>query len=728
MKKIYSAICFRQIKHTTSFAVFLLLLSLGTAAQNRNFGIVYSENLKGGSALFGNTLMNLTNPDGTPNVTAMNGNSANGNSIYDNGNFNTSNMRYIDIDGNTGEGAGTINSSSADLVLPAGTNTIKFARLYWGGRVAAAQFDITQAVNQRIKIRKGTTGAYQEYAAAQLDRIIQNPGLSTEFSLYQAYIDITPLVQQEGAGTYTVGNGTFSTGPGGDFGNYGAWSIVVVYENPLLNFNSVRIFDGYQQIYNGGSATTSTITLSGLNVPSGALVSTDAVLGIMGWEGDARYNGDFFRINGSIFSNGLNQADNPWNGTNTDNGVHVTTKNPNYTDQMGIDIDHFNVGTGYGILPNASSVTLQFGTTQDQYFCGVVSFVIRMKDPIIKIVKTVTDANNNQAAEGGEILTYTLKGKNVGIGNANAVVLTDSLPTTLAFVPGSLTVNYSPGITTGAKTDAAADDIAEYNAGTKMVTFRLGTGATATAGGSLAFADSFEVAFQVMVNMPANGVVTPITNVARLIAKSDALVDYVDDGSVVINAQNSGPLPVSLTSFTASLQPNKLVKVAWSTSMEINSARFDIERSTDGVAFKTVATKAGSGNSSVQIAYSINDDVTSITAPIVYYRLKQVDINGKTTVSRVASVKLKKTIGDFTVSPNPFRNTLNINIEWDKNETTVVKVFNVTGSEVVSKSVQMIRGFNYVSIDELSQVPPGNYVIQFNGPNGKLIKQVVKQK
>jgi len=85
-------------------------------------------------------------------------------------------------------------------------------------------------------------------------------------------------------------------------------------------------------------------------------------------------------------------------------------------------------------------------------------------------------------------------------------------------------------------------------------------------------------------------------------------------------------------------------------------------------------------------------------------------------------------LGNFTVSPNPFINNININIEWDKNETTVVKVYNVTGAEVVSKTVMMIKGYNFIAIDELMQVPSGSYILQFNTPNGKLFKQIVKQK
>ena len=725
MEKFSSKVCLVQAKLATAFLSLTIFFSIGTQAQNRPFGIVYSENLRGGSTLFGNTLLNPVNTDGTVNTAATNGNSIDGNSNFDNG--GATSMQYVDIDGNTGFGAGTRNSSSADLILPAGTNTIKLARLYWGGRAVSSEFNMAHALNRTIKIRKGTTGAYQEMAANQVDRSIGNAGTATEFSLYQAFADITTLVQQQGSGTYTVGNGAFSTGIGGDFGNYGAWSIVVVYENPTLNFNSVRIFDGYQQIYNGGGATSSTINLSGLNVPSGALSLTDAKIGIVGWEGDARYGGDFFKINTSLFGNGLNPDGNSWNGTITNDGVHVTTKNPNYTDQMGIDIDQFFIGTGYGILPNATNVNLEFGTTQDQYFSGVVTFVIRMKDPIIELAKTVTDANNSSTAEIGEILTYKLKGKNIGAGNSNEVVVTDSLPSSMTYVSNSLKVNYGPGITAGLKTDAAGDDIADYNAANKTVTFRLGNTANAVNGGYLALADSFEVEFNVTVNMPVNGIAPPLINVARMKAKSDALVDYVDDATAVMSPMG-GPLPVTLTSFTASLQPTNLVKLAWTTSLEVNCKRYDIQRSTDGADFKTVATKAGSGNSSVSLSYTINDDVSTLHTPIVYYRLSQVDLDGKQSISKVTSVKLKKTASSFIVTPNPFSNNVNINIEWEKTENTVVKVFSATGNEVASKTVKMNKGNNYIVIDELSTVQPGNYIIQFNSANGKLIKQIVKQK
>ncbi|MDN3655988.1 gliding motility-associated C-terminal domain-containing protein [Ferruginibacter paludis] len=524
---------------TRCIAILLLLsftisLSITTKAQHRDYGIAYSGNLKGGISIFGNTLLHLVKADGTVNIDAMNGNSADGNSSYDNGAFGTADMQFVDIDGNSGNGAGTRNSSSADLILPAGTNNIKFARLYWGGRVVKSDFDMTLTQNQTIKIRKGASGAYQEFAAAQLDRDISNPGQAGEFCFYQAFTDITALVQQNGNGTYAVGNAALSNGLGGDFGNYGAWSIVVVYENASVPYNSVRVYDGFQQIYEHSASTVTHITLTGLNVPGGALASKDAKLGIITWEGDAKYTGDVFSINGNNFSNAINPVNNVWNGTISDDGKHVTTKNPNYTDQMGIDIDQFYVGTGYGILPNATSVNLDLGTTEDQYFCGVITMVIKMKDPSLKVVKTVADANKNGTAEPGEVLTYQLKGANIGYGKATGVLVTDTLPAGITFQRNSLIVMYGPGEVPGLKTDRSDDDVAEYNASTNSVTFRMGFNASATDGGYLDHGDSFLVAFNVIVNVPDNKLEAPITNVARVVAESESGDRFVDEGSAVI--------------------------------------------------------------------------------------------------------------------------------------------------------------------------------------------------
>lgn len=712
----------KQMSKLALICFALLFTSVISQAQVRPYTLVYSDNIKGGTEMFGNTLLNILKGDGSVDSTKMNDNRANGNSTFGNDN---SNMQYADIDGSTGNGSVTRNSSSSDLNLPAGTNTIKLARLYWGGRVKNADFDLKADANKKIKIRKGTSSVYSDVTALGIDSVTIVNG----YTQYQAYADVTALIKSNGAGTYEVGNAPLSTGSIANGGNNGGWCIVVVFENNDVNYNSIRLYDGFEKVYNGGAVQTTTVTLTGLNVPSGALTSGDAKMGVLAWEGDANLKQDYLKINSNLFSNATNQPDNPWNGTITDNGIHITTKNPNYTNQMGIDIDQFDVGTGYGILPNASSVTLDFGTEADQYFPGLFTFTIKMKDPTITLDKTVSDANNNQLAEANEVLTYTLKGQNSGPGNANSIVITDTLPSTVTYVPNSLTVMSCPGVTSGIQTDAAGDDIAEYivNGSIKTVRIRLGTGATGSAGGTLASGETYEVQFKVTVNNPGTGNHVPsIMNIARIKAVSDANVDFVDDGTAIINPDN-GPLPVTMVSFTASLLPDNKVKLNWSTSMEINCSKYVIERSFDGNIFSEVTTVSGSGTTSLFHSYSVMDDVSSATGSIIYYRIKQLDIDGNGSYSNVLPVKLKNTNRQITISPNPFTSYLNINMEWNSSEVIAAKVVNVQGEEVASKSIQMTKGLNYISIDELSKLPAGNYFIQFVSGTERATQKITKQ-
>lgn len=692
-----------------------------TFSQFRSYNLVYSDNIKGGTAMFGNTLLHIIDKD-TVNILKMNDNRATGNSIYGNDNEN---MQNIDIEGSTGFGSVTRNSSSSDLVLPSGTNTITLARLYWGGRIKNTEYDLSADSNKTIKIRKGMNGIYSNVTALGIDKTV----IVTGYTQYQAYADITDLIKKNGSGTYEVGNAPLSTGPVSDGGNNGGWCIVVVYANNNINYNSIRLYDGFEQVYSNGNPLSTTVTLTGLDVPSGSLAPGDAKMGVLAWEGDANLNKDYLKINSNLFSNATNPADNMWNGTITDNGVHVTKKYPNYTNQMGIDIDQFDIGTGYGIMSNANSVLLEFGTEADKYFPGLFAFTIKMKDPTITLDKTVRDANNNHLAEPNEILTYTLKGENSGPGNANSSIITDTLPSSVTYVPNSLNIISAPGISAGIQTDNKGDDAAEYisNGTIKTVIFRIGTGANGSIGGTLAANETYEVQFKVRVNDPGIGNRVPsIMNIARIKAQSDANVKFVDDGTAIINPE-AGSLPVTLVSFTAALLPDNKVKLNWATSQEINCDKYKIERSVDGNIFNEVASLSGNGTTSLFHSYSFTDNVFPILAPLIYYRIKQIDIDGKGTYSKVLPLKLKSARDQISASPNPFTSSLNITIEWATNENISARIFNIQGKEMFTKNVRVITGVNNILFDELSKFPAGNYFIQFISGTQKITQKITKQ-
>ncbi|MEW5655596.1 hypothetical protein ABGT92_09710 [Streptomyces cinereoruber] len=86
--------------------------------------------------------------------------------------------------------------------------------------------------------------------------------------------------------------------------------------------------------------------------------------------------------------------------------------------------------------------------------------------------------------DAGDVVTYRITARNEGGGDAERLVLTDVLPPGTTYVPGSLRIVDGPNA--GVKTDRAGDDQATYDAGTNTVVFRLGAGASASQGGSLA--------------------------------------------------------------------------------------------------------------------------------------------------------------------------------------------------------------------------------------------------
>lgn len=106
-------------------------------------------------------------------------------------------------------------------------------------------------------------------------------------------------------------------------------------------------------------------------------------------------------------------------------------------------------------------------------------------------------------------------------------------------------------------------------------------------------------------------------------------------------------LPVKLISFTAKneKQNNKLT---WSTTSEVNNAGFEIEKSVDGVSFKKIGFVDGAVDSELLKTYTFVDTHPLL---ITYYRLKQIDQDGKSEFSRIISVEGYQT--PLQIFPNP---------------------------------------------------------------------------
>ena len=111
----------------------------------------------------------------------------------------------------------------------------------------------------------------------------------------------------------------------------------------------------------------------------------------------------------------------------------------------------------------------------------------------------------------------------------------------------------------------------------------------------------------------------------------------------------------------------------------------------------------------------------------MYYRILQVDVDGKKSYSKVISIRLKKANSNISVFPNPFKNYVNINLDWSNNETANLKVFTLNGAELINNNVQLYKGNNYVFVNELMNLKAGTYFMVLNTTQGRIFKQIIKQ-
>jgi hypothetical protein len=118
-----------------------------------------------------------------------------------------------------------------------------------------------------------------------------------------------------------------------------------------------------------------------------------------------------------------------------------------------------------------------------------------------------------------------------------------------------------------------------------------------------------------------------------------------------LSSQGAAPLPVQLAGFVAAPQGPAAVRLTWLTASELNSARFEIERSLDGVVFQKVGAVTAAGSSSTARSYQFVDTAPAAGATQLYYRLRQVDADGKATYSPVRSVA--RAGAGLALFPNP---------------------------------------------------------------------------
>jgi len=144
------------------------------------------------------------------------------------------------------------------------------------------------------------------------------------------------------------------------------------------------------------------------------------------------------------------------------------------------------------------------------------------------------------------------------------------------------------------------------------------------------------------------------------------------------------PLPVELTDFSGTGN-GKFADVHWLTATEHNNDYFILERSTDGYNWDFVTKIAGTGNSTSPIEYNYGDE--NYFSVVSYYKLKQVDYDGKTTQSNVISIDKLEQDNVVIIFPNPSSDVLNINCGRNSLMNSIIQISDLSGNLVFSKQI-----------------------------------------
>ncbi len=181
------------------------------------------------------------------------------------------------------------------------------------------------------------------------------------------------------------------------------------------------------------------------------------------------------------------------------------------------------------------------------------------------------------------------------------------------------------------------------------------------------------------------------------------------------------PLPVELNDFKAKFEKTGAVSLSWDTHSEKDNSYFEISRSTDGANFYKLNTVKGKGTTSERSFYSFNDLVPARGNN--YYKLAQVDLNGKVTDVglQVVNVGLSSA-QEVLLYPNPAIGEVNAKVNVGLYEK--VELLDLNGRVLKSGS---LRADTTLASFNIGSLASGIYFIRLKGSHGSISKSFIKK-
>jgi hypothetical protein len=197
---------------------------------------------------------------------------------------------------------------------------------------------------------------------------------------------------------------------------------------------------------------------------------------------------------------------------------------------------------------------------------------------------------------------------------------------------------------------------------------------------------------------------TAIDLILTNISGNNAGFDFAIDDIKVTKTSGGGSCtttPVELISFTAENGPENVL-LNWSTATEKNNDYFTVQKSKNGIDFIGIENIKGAGTSQQQLNYHTTDPYPY--AGISYYRLKQVDYDGKFSHSKIVVVKNEET--QISIYPNPSQGSFKLSVINER------QPYSIEVTDVEGRLVYKGSGNPDNQVTEISGLSKGIYVVR----------------
>jgi hypothetical protein len=173
-------------------------------------------------------------------------------------------------------------------------------------------------------------------------------------------------------------------------------------------------------------------------------------------------------------------------------------------------------------------------------------------------------------------------------------------------------------------------------------------------------------------------------------------------------------LPVKFLSFFA-VRNGEDARLTWNVENDQQNRAFEIERSLDGRNFTQVNKVSAMGNGRSQNSYEATDArITNLGKKAVYYRIKQIDLNGEFVYSPIRTVNLDARGASVSLFPNPVRDLTKLVIDANGEGKASIVIRDASGKQVQMINTRLVKGMNQQDLN-LGRLPGGSYTVTVLG-------------